>query len=178
MYLLGYSVKSGREGTFEDAYKILRDNGCHSPTRDSIRTTFRALKTLAMLNKLHGKGLHERVPVLDFLKQVNGPEARLDLTGVGWEFSGWFTELMCFEAASLIDVSGKSILMKLELHKLYFQRAASEEVVLEQLYDKFQEFHTFRKVQQRIIERVTRFGLVNVLLEATFVEREGGLNGE
>jgi hypothetical protein len=171
MYLLSYSSKYGREDSFDNLYAQLRENGCHSPTRDSIRKVYRALKTLAMINKLHGKGVNERIPMLELLKQLNGNHAELDLTGCGWEFNGWYTEILSFDLAQLILVSNRSFLVSRTLHQKFFQSDVGEEQLIDELEYAFYNTRTYQKIRSTIIERINRFGLNHLLLEAMYVER-------
>lgn len=175
MFLLADTVDYGPEYTNQDdfpaLYQKLRQEGCHSPTRGSLLRVFKGIKNLCMLAKLADDEVwraKRRLSMEMLLKQLNGPEGRLDITGRGFEFSGWYTEIYAFEAANLISGVGHSFAVSETFFKRFCDNRPEEEI-----HDHLIEYlHYYGdRVHNEIVHRIKRFDLVHLLVAATFAER-------
>ncbi|MNK64292.1 hypothetical protein D3C87_835270 [compost metagenome] len=175
MFILADTIDYGRgyknQDDFAEVYEKLRREGCHSPTRGSLLRVFKAIKTLCMLAKLSDEEVWRSRNLLSMealLKQLNGPEGRLDLTGRGFEFSGWYTEIFAFEVAGLITGPSHSFRVTEKFFKRFCDNRPEEEI-----HDHLIEFiHYYGdKIHAEIVNRAKRFDLVHLLVAAVFTER-------
>lgn len=175
MFIIADSIDYGHDyknqDDFAEIYQKLRREGCHSPTRKSIIRVFKAIKNVIMIAKLADEANWTNNKILSMeslLKQLNGPEGRVDFTGIGYEYSGWYTEIYAFEAAGLISGAGRSF----RVTETFFKRFCDnrpEEVIHDHLIE-FIGYYSDR-IKQQILHRIKRFDLVDLLLTATFTER-------
>lgn len=157
---------------FIRAHEILRDNGCHSPTRESIIVVFRALKRLCLHEKMRNEnGRVTSVSMEHLVRILNGPDAKINITGNGMEFTGWWSEIALFQFAQLIFVGRGYIgITPAFLSKFCGYTSETDEEVYERLHDHLKEFHIM--LRQMIVERCIAFKIVHYLIELGYSGRE------
>jgi len=173
MFLLAEAQFNSTTMSLDGVHEKLRANGCHSPTRESLYRVFKAIKSSAMLARLTlepGKTLEVRL--LDVLKILNGPDARLDITGArGCEFSGWYTEFLTLKLGGLIDMNPHGIVIPHLFLTKFCGGDITEDQLKESLWDWLAKHSVLDRVRYDILERVRKYDLTHLLLAGTYTNR-------
>lgn len=172
MYLLATEYCTHLHKDFDEIYATLRENGCHSPTRESISRVFRAARGLAMLAKLEMPTGYDTVVIQTemLLKQLDGPNKTLDLTGNGFEFSGWYTEIATLLTSGLLNYHTRHTMSITNRFKNMI-RDNPEDKLEEALFDYLESIQILDKIRIDIVNRAKRFELVHLLLAGMYAGR-------
>ena len=175
MYLLSEDYCSVMSRDFQRVHDKLRDNGCHSPTKDSIIKVFKAVKALAALSRLTSEATDQRIAISTetLIRMLNGTDATLDISGNGIEFTGWYTELYAFVASGLLEHSSRTGLV---ITRKFIRQFCSDpyedaNTVNDRLFEFFQECQVMDRVRIEIVNRAKRFEIVHLLLAGMYAER-------
>lgn len=157
---------------FDDIHEWLREWGCHSPTRESLRELINAIKSLLMLRRLQGNTFITDVSLGTLeLKAILSPETRdtheskmfLDFSN-----SGYYTELLLLRESGIVWGTRGTIFVSPRKIKDYFLN--TDEKALDRL-EKY-AFKHIDEVMRIISGRIAQDGHVMELLRAFYTERD------
>lgn len=171
MFLLSRDLSRLNLSSWEDHHQTLRSNGCHSPTEESIWQVFCALKRTLLVSKLtttEENKFKDSMPLLDLLRFLNGPDAQLDLTGNGYEFSGWYSELFVLSTLGLIDCNSRAIRFRVRFRDMVGREPEEERAELNLMVNHPTVQHV---LMGELLSRIQRFGLTKVLLFQAYADK-------
>ncbi len=174
MFVLRDEIGNVHDMDFDAIHEKLRANGCHSPTEESLYKLFRVIKQLSVVSRLQNDRIDDKIIMSGeaILRQLKGEDTRLDLTGNGFEFTGWYTELLLFTFAGLIEGHGRLGFSVTHRFIRDFCRANEDYVIIQERFlEHVQQNEYVNRLRTEIINRVKRFELVNLLLAGSYASR-------
>jgi hypothetical protein len=160
----------GRE-RFLRIHRALREQGCHSPTDMSLIKMIKALKMLCMYEKMKSTDLKvKRVSMEHLTRTLNGEFAKLDITGCGMEFSGWYTELLLFQFAGFITIERGSISIKDKFIKMSVDSRLADFEIYDNIQSELAKHNN--QLRQEIVSRCERYRIVHLLLDLAYTDRD------